>query len=142
MEIVFASDHAGFALKEQLKQYAVTQGYTVIDVQPELVEDDNYPSIIRKGCLEVLEYKIAGVVFGGSGNGEAMTANKVPGIRCALVYSDETARLARAHNNANIMSLGGRMATIEEAQRWFDIFFSTPFEGGRHQCRVDDLEYS
>lgn len=140
MEIVFAADHGGYTLKEQLKDYIVQKGYTVIDVKPELEEGDDYPPIIRKGCYEVLEYNIPGVVIGGSGNGEAMAANKVPGIRCALVYSDETAKLARLHNNANVLSLGGRMCTFEEAARWLDIFLTTPFEGGRHVARIEDLE--
>lgn len=141
MEIIFAADHAGHPLKEQLKQYAIAKGYTVIDVKPELEPADDYPAIIRKGCFEVLEYKTFGIVFGGSGNGEAMAANKVPGIRCALVYSAKIAHEARFHNNANVMSLGARFCTFEEAAEWFDMFMSTPFEGGRHERRLADLEF-
>ncbi|MDZ4285915.1 MAG: RpiB/LacA/LacB family sugar-phosphate isomerase, partial [Candidatus Sungbacteria bacterium] len=88
----------------------------------------------------ILEEDYVGIVFGGSGNGEAIAANKVRGIRCAVCYNEETSRLARAHNNANIMSLGGRIIDPELAKKLVDIFLTTPFEGGRHKRRVDDLE--
>ena len=138
--VVLASDHAGFTLKEAIKAYLIGKGIDVVDIQPELSEGDDYPPIIRKGCASVLEYDCPGIVFGGSGNGEAMAANKVEGIRCALVYSSETARLARAHNNATVMSLGGRLTSEEEAKDYVDIFLTTDFEGGRHERRVADME--
>ena len=140
--IVLAADHAGFDLKEAIKAYLTDKGIDTIDVQPELVEEDDYPEIVRKGCAAVLEYDCTGIVFGGSGNGEAMAANKVTGIRCALCYSKETAQLARAHNNANVMSLGGRMIDVELAKDLVDIFLTTDFEGERHKRRIDDLETS
>jgi ribose 5-phosphate isomerase B len=100
----------------------------------------DYPAVIRKGCAVVLEQKCPGIIFGGSGNGEAMAANKVRGIRAAVVYSDETAKLARMHNDANVMSLGGRLTKPEDAKRFVDIFLTTDFEGGRHVARLHDLE--
>lgn len=138
--IVLAADHAGHPLKEEIKAYLMEKGIDVVDVQPELIDSDDYPEIIRKGAAAALEYSCPGIVFGGSGNGEAMAANKVAGVRCALVYSEETAQLARAHNNANMMSLGGRMIDTELAKDCVDIFLTTDFEGGRHERRVNDLE--
>jgi len=138
--IVLATDHAGFPLKEVLKEYLITQGIDVIDVGTFSEESIDYPPIIRKGCAAVLEEECPGIILGGSGNGEAMTANKVRGIRAALVYSEETARLARAHNDANVMSLGGKLTDPEDAKKFADIFLTTDFEGGRHVKRVEDLE--
>ena len=139
-KVVVASDHAGFALKEVIKEYLETKGIEVVDVKPVREEGDDYPAIIRNGCAKVLEYDCLGFVFGGTGNGEAIAANKVRGIRCALCYNEETTRLARAHNDANIMSLGGRMLETEYAKELVDIFLTTDFEKGRHKRRVDDLE--
>ena len=140
--IVLASDHAGFPLKEEIKKYLVSQGIDVIDVKPLEEKDDDYPPIIRQGCAAVLEHACFGIFFGGSGNGETIAANKEKGIRCALVYSEETAELARKHNDANAMSLGGRLTDAAEAKKLVNIFLRTPFEGGRHKRRVDDLEPS
>ena len=138
--VVLASDHPGFPLKEAVKAHLTGQGIDVIDVGTFSEESVDYPAIIRKGCAAVLEQQCPGIIFGGSGNGEAMAANKVRGIRAALVYSDETAKLARQHNDANVMSLGGRLTQPEDAKRFVDIFLSTDFEGGRHERRVKDLE--
>lgn len=140
MKVILASDHAGFALKEIVKKHLASKGITVMDVKPIIEEEDDYPGIVREGCAKVLEQGSIGIVFGGSGNGEAIAANKVKGIRCAVCYNEETARLARAHNNANVMSLGGRLIDPELAKKLVDIFLNTAFEGGRHQRRVDDLE--
>jgi ribose 5-phosphate isomerase B len=138
--VVLAADHAGFALKESIKQYLTGKGMDTVDVGTFSEEAVDYPAIIRKGAAALLEYDCPGIVFGGSGNGEAIAANKVHGIRCALVYSDDTARLARAHNDANMMSLGARLTKQEDAKRFVDIFLSTEFEGGRHIKRVEDVE--
>jgi len=138
--VALAADHAGFPLKEAIKKYLTSKGVDVIDSGTFSEESVDYPAIIRKGCAVVLEQGIFGIIFGGSGNGEAMAANKVRGIRAALVYSDETARLARAHNDANVMSLGGRLTKEEDAKRFTDIFLTTDFEGGRHVKRVQDLD--
>ncbi|MDD5623139.1 MAG: RpiB/LacA/LacB family sugar-phosphate isomerase [Candidatus Peribacteraceae bacterium] len=138
--VVLAADHAGFALKEAVKKHLMARGIDVLDVGTFSEESVDYPAIIRSGCAAVLEQGCPGIIFGGSGNGEAMAANKVRGIRAALVYSDETARLARAHNDANVLSLGGRLTKPEDALRFVDIFLATDFEGGRHERRIRDLE--
>lgn len=142
MPVVLAADHAGYPLKEAIKTYLASQSIDVIDVGTFSEESVDYPAIMRKGCAVVLENDCKGIIFGGSGNGEAMAANKVRGIRCALCYSAETARLAREHNNANVMSLGGRLTDEKTAIELVDIFLNTEFEGGRHQRRIDDLDVS
>jgi ribose 5-phosphate isomerase B len=138
--VVLAADHAGFSLKEIIKQHCIQQKVDVVDVGTFSEEPDDYPAIIRKGCAAVLEYNCLGIVIGGSGNGEAIAANKVHGIRCALCYSKETAALARQHNNANVLSLGARLLDADLAKELVDIFLTTDFEGGRHAARVEDLE--
>lgn len=138
--IVLAADHAGYPLKETVKKHLTEKGIDVIDVGTFSEESVDYPAIIRKGCAAALEQKTFAIVFGGSGNGEAMAANKVRGIRAAVVYSDETATLARAHNDANVMSLGGRLTKPKDALRFVDLFLTTDFEGGRHVKRVEDLD--
>jgi len=138
--VVLAADHAGYPLKEVIKKHLMAQGIDVMDMGTFSEDPVDYPAIMRRGCAVVLEQGAPGVIFGGSGNGEAMAANKVRGIRAAVVYSDETAKLARAHNNANVMSLGGRLTKPEDAKRFVDIFLTTDFEGGRHEKRLKDLE--
>ena len=140
IKVILASDHAGFALKEVIKGYLKRKKVEVLDIKPVLEEEDDYPPIIREACAKVITEEAMGVVFGGSGNGEAMAANKVRGIRCAVCYNEETTRLARAHNDANIMSLGCRLINPELAKKLVDIFLGTAFEGGRHKRRVNDLE--
>ena len=142
MSVVLAADHAGYPLKEAIKTYLTSKAIDVIDVGTFSEEAVDYPAIMRKGCAVVLENNSKGIIIGGSGNGEAMAANKVRGIRCALCYSPETARLARQHNDANVMSLGGRLTDEVTAQELVDIFLTTEFEGGRHQRRIDDLDVS
>lgn len=139
-QIVLGSDHAGFPLKESVKKHLQSKGFDVIDVGTFSEESVDYPVIIRAACAVVLEQNILGIVFGGSGNGEAMAANKVRGIRAAVCYSEETARLARLHNNANVMSLGSRLTEPALANTMVDIFLETTFEGGRHIARVNDLD--
>ncbi|MBM3231229.1 RpiB/LacA/LacB family sugar-phosphate isomerase [Candidatus Peregrinibacteria bacterium] len=138
--VVLAADHAGFPLKERIKSFLQGKGIDTVDVGTFSEEAVDYPAIMRKGAAAVLEYGCPGIVFGGSGNGEAMASNKVRGIRCALVYSEETARLARAHNDANMMSMGGRLTKPKDAEKYVDVFLSTDFEEGRHLKRVNDLE--
>ena len=138
--VVLAADHAGYTLKETIKQHLEHKSVEVIDVGTFSVESVDYPAIIRKGCDVVLTEHIPGIIFGGSGNGEAMAANKVRGIRAARCCTEEDARLARAHNDANVMSLGGRMLEPSTAISMTDIFLTTDFEGGRHERRVKDLE--
>ncbi len=138
--IVLASDHAGHPLKETIRSYLELEGHTVIDVKPELEAGDDYPAIMRAGAKEVLKKKGIGIFFGGSGNGEAMAANKVPGIRAALCTSPELATAARAHNDANVLALGARFIDQGTALEIVDAFLETTFDAGRHQRRVDDLD--
>ena len=138
--VVLAADHAGFPLKEKVKAYLIEKKVDIIDVGTFSEDPIDYPEIIRQGCASVLEQGCMGIVFGGSGNGEAMAANKVSGIRCALCYSKETAELARSHNDANVMSLGARLLEEPLAIELVDCFLSAEFEGGRHERRIQDLE--
>lgn len=138
--IVLATDHAGFTLKEAIKEHLISKGIDVIDVGTFSDESVDYPEIIRKGCAVVLEEKIPGLIFGGSGIGESMAANKVKGIRSARCTTVEDAKMCRKHNNANIMSMGGRMLEVDIAKEMVDTFISTDFDGGRHERRINDLE--
>jgi ribose 5-phosphate isomerase B len=138
--IVLATDHAGYLLKEAIKKHLIAKGVDVVDVGTMTEQDVDYPPIMRRGAAAVLEYGCPGIFFGGSGNGEAMAANKVHGIRAAVVWSEEAARLARAHNDANVLCLGGRLISENDAKRFVDLFLTTAFEGERHTKRVEDLE--
>lgn len=138
--VALGSDHAGFTLKEAVKEHLQNRGIDTVDVGTFDVDPVDYPPIIRKVCAVVLEQEMPGFIFGGSGNGEIMAANKVRGIRAALCYSEEITRLARFHNDANVCSMGGRFTDPALACSMVDIFLDTPFEGGRHQARVDDLD--
>ena len=138
--VVLATDHAGFTLKEAVKKHLIAKGIDVIDEGTFSEDPVDYPAIIRKGCAVVLEQSILGIVFGGSGIGESIAANKVHGIRAARCSTAEDAKLCRAHNDANVMSLGGRVLKETEALAMVDMFLTTEFEGGRHAVRVQDLE--
>ena len=140
VRVVLATDHAGFLLKEAIKAHLTDKGIDVVDVGTFSEEDVDYPPIIRKGCAAALESSCPAVVFGGSGIGESIAANKVRGIRAARCCTVEDAKLCRAHNNANVLSLGGRMLDPETAKKMVDMFLETPFEGGRHAKRIADLE--
>ncbi len=140
MKISIGSDHAGFQYKQALAEMLRSQGHDVIDCGTHSADSTDYPL----WCIPAAE-KVAsgeaekGIVIGGSGNGEAIAANKVKGIRCAIAWSDETARLGSQHNNANVLSIGERMVSLETAKRLVDIWLSTPFEGGRHVKRIEEL---
>lgn len=138
--VVLGSDHAGFPLKEHIKQHLIGQGIDVIDEGTFSEESVDYPAIMRQACAVVLQQDIPGIIFGGSGNGEAIAANKVRGIRAAVGYTVEIARLARAHNDANVLSLGARFIDPEMAADMVDVFLTTAFDAGRHTARVKDLE--
>jgi ribose 5-phosphate isomerase B len=133
------SDHAGFELKEQIKAHLVGKGFEVIDHgAPIYNPDDDYPEpCFETGRHTAQDKGSLGIVFGGSGNGEQIAANKAKGVRAALVWNDSTAELCREHNDANIMSLGARETSLEDAIRFVDIFTSTPFsQGSRHKRRI------
>lgn len=141
--VVLGTDHAGFALKEAVKAYLMQKKIDVVDCGTFSDEDVDYPPIIRKAAQAVLEYDCPGIVFGGSGNGEAMVANKVAGIRCARCVSVWDAEMGRKHNNAQMISLGGRVTNPELAYEIVDAFLATPFEGGRHLQRLEQFpDYS
>ncbi len=134
--VVLGTDHAGYALKEAVKKHLESRKIDVIDCGCFSVEPCDYPPIMQQACAAVLEYQCPGIIFGGSGNGEAMVANKVHGIRCARCVSVWDAEMARKHNNAQMISLAGRVTTPEDACRIVDIFLTTPFEAGRHEKRI------
>jgi ribose 5-phosphate isomerase B len=142
MRVYLGSDHAGFELKQHLVQQLLTVGHDVVDVgAAELDPEDDYPPY----CLNVADRVVndpgsLGVVVGGSGNGEQISANKVPGIRAALAWSVETAQLARSHNDANVVSLGGRMHSLEVGLTIVTAFLATEFSGdARHARRIGEI---
>ncbi len=136
-KIVLGTDHAGYALKEVVKKHLLSKKIDVVDCGCFNEEPCDYPPIMQQAASAVLEYKCMGIIFGGSGNGEAMVANKVHGIRCARCTSAWDAEMARKHNDAHMMSLGGRVTQPEVAREMVDIFLATAFEGGRHQQRLE-----
>ena len=140
MRIAIASDHAGFRLKEELKLLIRELGHEVRDFGTNSEGPVDYPDFIIPAAEAVAGGEAdRAVVLGGSGNGEAMVANKVPGVRCALCHDATTARLARAHNDANAVALGQRITGAEVAKDIVRVFLETAFEGGRHQRRVDKM---
>lgn len=140
MKIAIASDHAGFRLKEELKLLLRELGHEVRDFGAHSADPVDYPDFIAPAAGAVSRGDCdRGIVLGGSGNGEAMVANKVPGIRCALCHDVTTARLARAHNDANMLALGERVTGNQVVKDIVRAWLETPFEGGRHQRRLDKL---
>ena len=142
MRVYLGSDHAGFDLKAQLVEHVTSLGHEAVDCGAlSLDPDDDYPA----PCIAAAERTVAdpgsrGVVIGGSGNGEQIAANKVRGIRAALVWSDLTAQLAREHNDANVISIGARNHPVADALRFVEIFLATPFsQGERHIRRIAEL---
>ncbi|MFD7653287.1 ribose-5-phosphate isomerase [Actinosynnema sp. NPDC059797] len=142
MRVYLGSDHAGFELKNALAKHLSDAGHDVVDVGPAVYDaEDDYPPFCIEAARRVVgEPGSLGVVIGGSGNGEQIAANKVPGARAALAYSVETAKLAREHNDAQLIGLGARMHTTEEAFAIVEAFLATPFSGQeRHARRIDIL---
>jgi ribose 5-phosphate isomerase B len=141
MKIALASDHAGFQYKEKIKEYLRKQGHDVKDFGANGPESSDYPVFVRPAAEAVASGECErGIVLGGSGNGEAIVSNKVRGIRAAVCWNEESAKLCRQHNDANVLSLGERMMTPEMALRIVDLFLSTGFEGGRHLRRIQQIE--
>jgi ribose 5-phosphate isomerase B len=139
MRVHLGSDHAGLELKEHLIDHLVRKGHDPVDHGPFVYDgDDDYPAFCLRAAEAVADEEGSlGVVIGGSGNGEQIAANKVRGVRAALVWSEETAVLARDHNDANVISVGGRMHSIEEMTRFVDVFLHTPYSNGeRHNRRI------
>jgi ribose 5-phosphate isomerase B len=139
MRVYLGSDHAGYELKVHLARDLGLHGYEVVDVGPAKFDpEDDYPAYCLNAAARVVgDPGSLGVVIGGSGNGEQIAANKVAGVRAALAWSTETARLAREHNDANVVSIGARMHTLDEATTIVSTFLTTPFSGNeRHARRI------
>ncbi len=142
MRVYLGADHAGFELKNQIAEHLRGAGHDVVDCGAFVYDAlDDYPSF----CIDAAKKVVAdpgslGIVIGGSGNGEQIAANKVKGARCGLAWSVETAQLTRQHNDAQLIGIGGRMHSVEDALAIVDAFIATPFSGDpRHQRRIDTL---
>jgi ribose 5-phosphate isomerase B len=143
MRVFLGSDHAGFELKAKLIEHLPSLGHEPVDCgAPTFNPDDDYPPpCIEAATRTVAEPGSLGIVIGGSGNGEQIAANKVRGVRAALAWNDETARLAREHNNANVVSIGARNHPVDDALRFVEIFLATPFSfDPRHERRIGMLD--
>lgn len=141
MKIAIGSDHAGFEYKGKIRDWLRARGHEVKDYGTDSNAPVDYPLFIRPVAEAVARGEFErGIVLGGSGNGEAMVANRIKGIRCALCWNAESARLARQHNNANVLSLGQRMVSLDTALEIVRLWLDTPFEGGRHQRRIELID--
>ena len=140
MRVYLGSDHAGYELKQHLVQWLTSAGHEPVDCGPHIYDavDDYPPFILRAAERTAADPEALGIVIGGSGNGEAIAANKVKGVRAALAWSVETAELGREHNNANVVSVGARMHSLDEATKFVEVFVGTPFsQDPRHIRRID-----
>lgn len=140
MRVVIGSDHAGFELKGAVASHVSALGHTVEDVGTFSEEPVDYPPICADVARRVVRSSGMGIVIGGSGQGEAIAANKVRGARAALCHDEYTSRLARRHNDANVLSLGARVVARELALDIVDVFLATAFDGGRHVARIEELQ--
>lgn len=141
MKVAIGSDHAGFALKEKVKAYLGAKGYDVIDFGANSEERFDYPDAAHPAAAALQKGEAdRGVLVCGSGIGMAMTANRHTGVRAVEAVTKEMAKLSREHNNANVLALGQRLVSWEEAQKIIDTFFATEFEGGRHEQRVQKID--
>jgi len=140
MRIAVASDHAGFRYKTLIARHLADAGHDVADFGAHSEEPVDYPDFILPAAHAVARGECErAVIFGGSGNGEAIAANRVRGVRCAVCWSDETARLARSHNDANAIALGSRLIGVDMAKACVEAFLGAEFSGGRHTRRVEKL---
>ena len=143
MRIGFAAYHAGFRYKTLVAEHLRRLGHQVRDFGTNSEEPVDYPDFIRPCALAVSQGQLErGIILGGSGNGEAMAANRIRGVRCAVSWDEESARLSRAHNDANILSLGQRLVPEQHVLAIVDVWLSTPFEAGRHVARIKKLDAS
>lgn len=141
MKIALASDHAGYRYKLLLSDWLSSHGYEVIDFGTDSEAPVDYPDYVRPAAEAVARGDCdAGVVLGGSGNGEAMAANRVKGARCAVCWNEETGRLAKTHNNANLISIGQRIVSEESLYKIVAAWLGAQFEAGRHVVRIEKLD--
>ncbi|MDP9850148.1 ribose-5-phosphate isomerase [Streptosporangium lutulentum] len=143
MRVYIGADHAGYELKNHVVSWLKEHGHEVTDCGPSVYDpEDDYPPFVLRAAEGVVgDPGSLGIVIGGSGNGEQIAANKVRGVRAALAWSEETAKLAREHNNANVVSVGARMHTEQEATRFVEVFLATPYSGAeRHSRRIAQLD--
>ncbi len=141
-KVALGSDHAGFKMKEAIKNHLKSRGYEIVDFGTDNEKAADYPDYCRPAAESVAKGESdCGIVFGGSGNGEAMVANKIEGIRCGLCWNVESARLTKEHNDANIISIGARMVSVAEGIRIVDTWLDAEFQAGRHQARIDKIEH-
>ena len=140
MKVVLASDHAGFALKQHLVHWLIGAGHEAIDLGTHSADPVDYPPLCAAAARAVVRGDaVLGVVLGGSGQGEQIAANKVAGARAALCHDEWMAEMARRHNDANILAMGGRVIAAERAELILQTFLITPFDGGRHARRVAQI---
>jgi ribose 5-phosphate isomerase B len=140
VRIALGSDHAGFLLKEAVKGFLVEEGHEVLDVGTDSEEPVDYPSYSAAAARAVVEGRAErAIVFGGSGQGEQIAANKVHGVRAALCLDPFTARLSREHNDANVLAMGGRIVAPSLAKEILRVWLTTPFQGGRHARRIEQI---
>lgn len=141
--IVLATDHAGFELKEHVKQFLSEKGFEIKDFGAHEYDAlDDYPDFIIPAAKFISENQLIGIIFGGSGQGEAMAANRIKGVRAAVFYNgpDDIVELSRLHNNANILSIGARFVSKRKSEEIINLWIATDFEKGRHQKRIDKLD--
>lgn len=138
MKLFIASDHAAFNEKQALFEY-LKKAHEIVDLGTHSLESTNYPEWTKKLVENVLAEKTFGILLCGSGIGVCMTANRYAGIRAALCRDEDDAKMTRLHNDANVLCMSGRKTSVESLKKMTDIFISTPFEGGRHQTRIDQF---
>lgn len=141
MKISLASDHAGYAYKEEIKKHLINKGHEVIDCGTHSTDSCDYPIFAHAAAEKVASGEAKfGILVCSSGEGIAIAANKVKGVRAGIAYNDDVARLMRQHNNANMISFGASFMALEDVLKRVDIFLNTEFEGGRHERRVNEIE--
>lgn len=141
MKIGIGTDHAGYRYKESIKEYLAQHGHEVIDYGTDSEESCDYPLFVKPVAKDVSEGQLErGIVLGYSGNGEAISANRYKGVRCALCWNERTAELSRSHNDSNVLSIGQGMIELELALRIVEVWLKTPFEGGRHERRIRQID--
>jgi ribose 5-phosphate isomerase B len=137
MKIAIGSDHAGYAYKQRIKEHLAAAGHEVVDFGTDSDRSCDYPKFVRPVAEAVARGEFErGIVLGGSGNGEAIVCNRIKGVRCGLCWDVTSVELARRHNDANMLSIGQRMTTIQTALHIVDMFLASPFDGGRHERRI------